>query len=157
MPKVHYVKRKLLRHQSLQLSWSIRTETKRKTNYQKASFPYTNDCNVTSSTPVHKEKSVRIEIKNENQSTPITKKNQNQEKKNLTNESSDCANIFNLTRKNNTLIHIKMGKVNHPAFELENPANPGEHSTLWVELLTTGMKICIFRYQIIKCIHHVQK
>ena len=64
--------------------------------------------------------------------------------------TAGCASILNFERKSDELIYIKIGETDHPAFELENPANPGENDTLWVEWVTTGKKACVFRYQVVK-------
>ena len=50
-----------------------------------------------------------------------------------------CAGVSHLTKKSEELIYVKTMTTSkeQPAFELENPENPGEHSTVWVEWATT--------------------
>ena len=43
------------------------------------------------------------------------------------------ASVSSLKRKHDELIYVRIGTTEHEAFELENPANPGEHDTVWVE------------------------
>ena len=59
--------------------------------------------------------------------------------------------VSNLKRKSEELIYVKVGrKEEYEAFELENPDNPGENNTVWVEWVISGKKQCIFRHQIVK-------
>lgn len=62
-----------------------------------------------------------------------------------------AAGVPNLRRMSDELIYVKLGnKTVHDAFELENPDNPGEHDTVWVEWNSSGKKACIYRHQIVK-------
>ena len=62
-----------------------------------------------------------------------------------------AAGVSNLKRKSNELIYVKVGrKEEYEAFELENPDNPGENNTVWVEWVISGKKQCVFRRQIVK-------
>ena len=62
-----------------------------------------------------------------------------------------AAGVSNLKRKSDELIYVKVGrKEEYEAFELENPENPGENNTVWVEWVISGKKQCIFRHQIVK-------
>ena len=60
------------------------------------------------------------------------------------------AGVSSLKRKHDELIYVRIGTIEHEAFELENPANPGEHDTVWVEWAISLKKECIYRHQIVR-------
>jgi len=61
-----------------------------------------------------------------------------------------AAGVSSLKRKHDELIYVRIGTTEHEAFELENPANPGEHDTVWVEWAISRKKECIYRHQIVR-------
>ena len=61
-----------------------------------------------------------------------------------------AAGVSSLKRKHDELIYVRIGTTEHKAFELENPANPGEHDTVWVEWAISRKKECIYRHQIVR-------
>ena len=60
-----------------------------------------------------------------------------------------AAGVSSLKRKHDELIYVRIGTTEHEAFELENPANPGEHD-IWVEWAISRKKECIYRHQIVR-------
>ena len=50
------------------------------------------------------------------------------------------ASICHLKRKGPKLVCVRIGEIEHLAYELMNPENPEESETVWVERLSTAEK-----------------